>query len=115
MSYIGNQDAIKYIKSRPKRSKQKWEKLFPSITPELSDLMSRMLTFNPDNRISAEECLDHPFFEDCMEDFEGIPTSKEVFDWSWDNFEPTKELLQNIVYEESLVYHPEPKAMGVRR
>ena len=32
--------------------------------------------------------------------------SKEVYDWSWDNFEPTKEILQNMVYEESLSYHP---------
>jgi len=24
MKYIGNQDAVKYIKSLPKRSKQKW-------------------------------------------------------------------------------------------
>jgi len=51
--FIGNKDAIKYIKSLPKRTKQKWEKLFPNITPDLSDLMSRMLCFNPDKRISA--------------------------------------------------------------
>ncbi len=43
MKYIGNQDAVKYIKSLPKRSRQKWEKLFPIITPELSDLMTKML------------------------------------------------------------------------
>jgi hypothetical protein len=43
MKYIGNQDAVKYIKSLPKRSRQKWDKLFPAITPELSDLMTKML------------------------------------------------------------------------
>lgn len=43
MKYIGNQDAVKYIKSLPKRSRQKWEKLFPIVTPELSDLMTKML------------------------------------------------------------------------
>lgn len=32
-----------------------------------------------------------------------------MFDWSWDSFKPTKELLQTMVYEESLVYHPEIK------
>ncbi len=31
-----------------------------------------------------------------------------MFDWSWDSFKPTKELLQNMVYEESLFFHPEP-------
>ena len=33
MKYIGNKDAIKYIKSLPKRSKQKSTNLFPSVTP----------------------------------------------------------------------------------
>ena len=33
--------------------------------------------------------------------------SKKMFDWAWDNFKPTKEALQNMVYEESLYYHPE--------
>lgn len=64
MRFIGNKDAIKYIKSLPKRTKQKWEKLFPNITPDLSDLLIRMLCFNPDKRISAEEALEHPFFEE---------------------------------------------------
>ena len=30
-----------------------------------------------------------------------------MFDWAWDSFKPTKDILQNMVYEESLVYHPE--------
>jgi hypothetical protein len=32
-----------------------------------------------------------------------------MFDWSWDNFKPTKDILQNMVYDESLIYHPETK------
>ena len=35
------------------------------------------------------------------------PECEEPFDWSWDNFEPTKELLQNMVWDESLEFHPE--------
>ena len=31
MKYIGNQNAIKYIKSLPKRSKQQWESLYPKV------------------------------------------------------------------------------------
>lgn len=29
------------------------------------------------------------------------------FDWSWDSFEFNKELLQNLIYMESLYFHPE--------
>lgn len=54
MKYIGNENAIKYIKSLPKRTKQNWEKLFPNITHQAGDLLSKMLTFNPDKRYSVE-------------------------------------------------------------
>lgn len=54
MKYIGNENAIKYIKSLPKRSKQSWDKLFPNIKPQAADLLSKMLTFNPDKRYTVE-------------------------------------------------------------
>ena len=53
MKYIGNDNAIKYIKSLPKRSKQNWEKLFPNIKPTAADILSKMLTFNPDKRYTV--------------------------------------------------------------
>ena len=65
-----------------------------------------MLTFNPDKRYTVEECLAHPYF-DGLHDEEQEVISKKPFDWGWDNFKPTKDLLQNMVYDESLAYHPE--------
>jgi mitogen-activated protein kinase 1/3 len=64
-----------------------------------------MITFNPDKRITVEECLAHPYF-DGLHNPEEEPVCEEVFDWSWDNFEPTREILQTMVWEESLAYHP---------
>lgn len=51
-----------------------------------------MLTFNPDDRYTIEECLAHPYFEG-LHNPEDEPTSPELFDWSWDDFELTKERL----------------------
>ncbi|ORX53941.1 Pkinase-domain-containing protein [Hesseltinella vesiculosa] len=36
---------------------------FPYLTKAGFDLLSRLLTFDPDNRITAEEALDHPYFK----------------------------------------------------
>jgi len=47
----------------PKRTKQNWENLYPDSNPVGLDLLSKMLTFNPDDRYTMEECLAHPYFE----------------------------------------------------
>jgi serine/threonine protein kinase len=58
--YIGNENALKYIKNLPKRTRQAWDKLFPNFKPATYDLLNRMLTFNPDKRYTVDECLGSP-------------------------------------------------------
>jgi serine/threonine protein kinase len=92
ISYIGNESALKYIKSLPKRSKQSFQTLYPNANPVGLDLLNKMLTFNPNSRISAEECINHPYFEGLHNPEEDL-TCPKTFDWSWDNFELKKETL----------------------
>ena len=106
LSYIANESALKYLKSLPKRSKQPWTNLFAKANPMGLDLLSKMLTFNPDKRYTVEECLAHPYFEG-LHNPDEEPVAETPFDWSFDHFEPTKEVLQNMIYEESLKFHPE--------
>jgi len=106
VAYIGNESALKYIKSLPKRSKQSLQTLYPKANTVGLDLLSKMLVFNPDRRYTVEECLAHPYFEG-IHNPEEEPVADRVFDWSFDNFEPTKEILQTMVHEEACKFHPE--------
>ena len=38
-----------------------FQSLFPQATPDALDLLSKLLQFNPQKRISAEEALEHPY------------------------------------------------------
>lgn len=39
-------------------------KLLPHASPEALDLMMKLLTYNPDDRLSAKQALRHPYFKD---------------------------------------------------
>ena len=52
--FIVSQAALKYIKGLPKRTKQNWKNLFPSTSSLGLDLLDKMLTFNPEKRITVE-------------------------------------------------------------
>ncbi|OMJ85030.1 hypothetical protein SteCoe_13752 [Stentor coeruleus] len=105
MSFIGNESAKRYIKSLPKRQRVPWSTLYPKANPIALDLLNNMLVFNPDNRFNVEECLAHPYFEG-LHNVDEEPVAKKVFDWSFDNFTPTKPILQSMMYDESLKFHP---------
>lgn len=63
INFITNQQALDFLKSLPKRSKQNFQVLFPEANPLALDVLSKMLAFNPHKRYSAEECMGHPYFE----------------------------------------------------
>lgn len=54
--------------SFPQWKKQKFEELFPMLDKDGIDLMDKLLTVDPDQRISIREAMDHPFFNGINKD-----------------------------------------------
>lgn len=46
----------------PQWEPQNMALVVPELSPEGIDLLQKMLALNPSKRLSAEECLDHPYF-----------------------------------------------------
>ncbi|CAL6058093.1 Mitogen-activated_protein kinase [Hexamita inflata] len=46
-----------------KQTKSDLKKMFPDSSSDALDLLSRLLVFNPCKRITAEQCLDHPYLQ----------------------------------------------------
>ncbi|SOV09854.1 related to MAP kinase [Ustilago sp. UG-2017a] len=60
---IGSERAKTYIKSLPNMPAVPLEKLYPNANPEALDLVAKLLTWDPDQRLTAEQALMHPWLK----------------------------------------------------
>ena len=63
ISHITDKKIQFYLSSFQKRPKKEFKTIFPAASDDAIDLLTRLLIFNPEDRITIEECLKHPFFD----------------------------------------------------
>lgn len=79
--------------------------LFPKATPDLLDLIHRLLSWDPSQRPLANEAQEHDYLRHLLPKTpQEVP---ETFDWSFDTFQPTVQQVQERLYAECAIVHPE--------
>ena len=58
---IKSRRAKEYIRMIPFKRKKSFAELFPNANPDAADLLEKLLTFNPKNRLTVTEALEHPY------------------------------------------------------
>ena len=110
VSFITNAKAKKFIAKQPKRPKKPWHLVFPrGSNPVCLDLLDRMLTFDPERRISAAEALAHPYFDDIDFPSPSLEEPPEAFNFDFEACAVTKANLQALIFEDVCYFHPEAK------
>ncbi|KAJ8505730.1 hypothetical protein OPV22_006616 [Ensete ventricosum] len=56
-----NENARRYIRQLPRHPRQSFPEKFPHVHHTAIDLVERMLTFDPRQRITVEDALEHPY------------------------------------------------------
>ena len=89
ISKIPNKKAREFIRSLPEKDKSsKLSKKLDDASPLAIDLVSKMLKFDPDKRITVEQALEHPYINE-LHDPSDEPVAKrvDVFDFEFEKFD----------------------------
>ncbi|KAI9003682.1 kinase-like domain-containing protein [Gaertneriomyces semiglobifer] len=95
---IGSERAQLYIRSLPRMRKIPWTQLYPRAPPSALDLLEKLLTFDPAQRITVEQALAHPYLE-AYHDEEDEPVHDRVFDFGFEGVEDVGEMKRIIARE----------------
>jgi serine/threonine protein kinase len=109
LSFIPNTGAINSILRYESRRPPAFHSFFPPNTNSVGlDLLSKMLQFHPDDRITVEDALAHPY----LKDFHGQmpePNAKSLFDFDFERSDqedlPESEV-RRLMFEEVCLYRP---------
>ncbi|KAI7862388.1 mitogen-activated protein kinase [Spinellus fusiger] len=100
---IKSRGARDYIRSLPFKKRIPFSKLFPDASAQAVDLLEKLLSFNPERRITVEEALRHPYLEayhDPDDEPDAPPIHESFFDFDRYKDQLTKEQLKQMLYEE---------------
>eukprot|EP00731_Ephydatia_muelleri_P035375 Em0118g4a len=99
LSCIMNVKARCYLQALPFKPAVPWSGLFPNADPKARDLLDRMLTFNPNRRISVEDALTHSYLEEYY-DPSDEPVADRPFMYEAEFDDLPKERLKPMIFEE---------------
>jgi len=113
INQIENEKNRDFVLQLPKRDGKNFEELFKSANPQAIDLLKRMLTYDPEERISVEDALKHEYLK-ALHYPDDEPTAQPVsaFDFDFEKFSLSKEDFKDLMYEEIMLYHSDEAAFN---
>jgi len=104
----GSKKSRDFVASLPYKPKIPFSKIFPKSNPLACELLDKLLQFDPEQRISVEEALRHPYLEElhCEED-EPVCDTLDVNDFYFEYLKTTKDDLRTLIYQEIVEHYKE--------
>lgn len=99
LSRISSPRAQDYVRNLGYMQKVPFKTIFPGANPDALDLLDRMLAFDPLERITVEEALEHPYLA-IWHDASDEPECPRTFDFSdFESVEDVGQMRQMILDE----------------
>ncbi|KAG6388286.1 hypothetical protein SASPL_153488 [Salvia splendens] len=107
LKFLRSDNARRYVKQLPQYPKQNFAARFPSMSPLALDLLAKMLVFDPDQRITVDDAICHPYLS-TLHDINDEPISSKPFSFDFEQPSLTEENVKDLIWRESLVFNPDP-------
>lgn len=95
------------IEKEPSIQRKTLNELIPNAPPSAIDLISKLLTYDPAERISAKEMLQHPFLEELYDPdnddqiIEGEPV--KYYDFEFEQYTINKDIIRELILDEVIM------------
>jgi mitogen-activated protein kinase 1/3 len=106
LEQCSNPKARRFMSQLPAKPVADFQTLFPGADPDEIDLTRRMLTWDPRNRITVEEALEHAFLAQLHDPFDE-PVTFPIPDFEFETPEFTMDALRELIWKEIVKFHPE--------
>lgn len=96
----------------PKREGKDFKAFFQGANENAIDLLQKMLVYDPEDRITVEQALAHPYLKQLhFPDDEPTTEPVSAFDFDFEKYSLSKEDFKDLMYEEILLYHSDEAAI----
>ncbi|KAJ7975210.1 Mitogen-activated protein kinase [Quillaja saponaria] len=108
ISRIRNEKARRYLSSMRKKQPVPFSHKFPNADPLALRLLECLLSFDPKDRLTAEEALADPYFHG-LANVDREPSTQPIskLEFEFERRKLTKDDVRELIYREILEYHPQ--------
>ena len=112
VSEIENEKNREFVQQLPKREPKDFNIIFKGGSEQAIDLLKKMLTYDPSERITVEEALAHPYLAQLHypEDEPEMDEPVSAYDFDFEKFTLSKDDFKDLIYEEIMLYHSDEAA-----
>ena len=112
VNQIENEKNKEFVLALPKREGKNFDELFKGSDANAIDLIKKMLTYDPEDRITIAQALEHDYLK-ALHFPDDEPTTQPVsaFDFDFEKYSLSKEDFKDLIFDEIQLYHSDEAAL----